>query len=350
MQTQALIEKLEATRGLSRMEWERLIAGYSPKDQAYAAERARMVSQARFGKKIYTRGLIEFSNYCKNNCYYCGIRRDNGQLSRYRLRTEEILSCCAEGYRLGFRTFVLQSGEDPYFSDARMEALVRSIHMAYPDCAITLSVGEKTREAYRRWFDAGADRYLLRHETASLAHYGQLHPPELSLKNRIRCLFDLREIGYQTGCGMMVGAPYQTPALLAEDMLFLTQIHPEMVGTGPFLPHHETPFHDQPAGSVELTLFLLSLVRLLLPNVLLPATTALGSAEKDGRARGVLAGANVVMPNLSPLQNRKKYLLYDHKLGTDDEGEESMSYLRAEMERIGYTLAQERGDYKEVLP
>ena len=276
---------------------------------------------------------------------WCGIRRSNRCLSRYRLTEDEILSCCEEGYRLGYRTFVLQGGEDGWWTDEKITALVRRVRAQYPDCAITLSIGEKSREAYQAFFDAGADRYLLRHETANEAHYAKLHPARQTLSNRIRCLRDLKDIGYQTGAGMMIGAPYQTAETLAQDMEFLADLRPEMVGMGPFLPHKDTPFRDFPHGSAELTLYLLSLVRLLLPDALLPATTALGTLDASGRQQGVLSGCNVVMPNLSPMAVRQKYLLYDNKAGVGDDGENSLHKLRAQMQQIGYEVAVGRGDY-----
>ena len=325
--------------------WVALIQKASEEDRLFSRNLARERAQARFGRQVFFRGIIEFTNHCKNDCYYCGIRRSNRDLSRYRLTEDEILTCCEEGYKLGYRTFVLQGGEDGWWTDEKITALVRRIRAAYPDCAITLSIGEKSRQAYQAFFDAGADRYLLRHETADCAHYGKLHPPAQALENRMRCLFDLKEIGYQTGAGMMIGAPYQTADTLARDFAFLAKLRPQMVGMGPFLPHRDTPFRDFPAGSAEQTLYLLSLVRLMLPDALLPATTALGTLDGRGRQEGVLSGCNVVMPNLSPMAVRKKYLLYDHKAGTDDSGESSLSKLRAQMQEIGYTVAVGRGDF-----
>lgn len=315
-------------------------------------ERLRMeavrLRKQYYGHDVYTRGLIEFSNYCKNNCYYCGIRRDNHAVRRYRLTKEEILSCCEDGYGLGFRTFVLQGGEDPWFNDERMVDIVRSIREAYPDCAITLSLGERSYESYKRLREAGADRYLLRHETANEAHYGKLHPAEMSLANRKECLYALKALGYQVGAGFMVGSPGQTYACLAEDLLFLHELKPEMIGIGPFLPHHETPFAHEPGGSYELTLLLLSILRVMFPNVLLPATTALGTIRADGREAGILAGCNVVMPNLSPVTNRKQYELYDNKICTGDEAAECRYCLEKRMASVGYALVVERGDYKTI--
>ena len=327
--------------------WVQLITKASQDDQLFSRDLARQRAQARFGRQVFFRGIVEFTNYCKNDCYYCGIRRSNRCVSRYRLTEDEILSCCEEGYALGYRTFVLQGGEDVWWTDEKIAALVGKIRAAYPDCAITLSIGEKSREAYQAFFDAGADRYLLRHETADAAHYAKLHPAALSLSNRMRCLRDLKEIGYQTGAGMMIGAPYQTPDTLAADFEFLAELKPEMVGMGPFIPHKDTPFRDLPAGSATQTLYLLSLVRLLLPDVLLPATTALGTLDGTGRQAGVLSGCNVVMPNLSPMAVRKKYLLYDHKAGIEDSGETSLQKLREQMQAIGYTVAVGRGDFTD---
>ena len=327
--------------------WVQLITKASQDDQLFSRDLARQRAQARFGKQVFFRGIVEFTNYCKNDCYYCGIRRSNKCVSRYRLTEDEILSCCEEGYALGYRTFVLQGGEDVWWTDEKIAALVKKIRAAYPDCAITLSIGEKSREAYQAFFDAGADRYLLRHETADASHYAKLHPAALSLSNRMRCLRDLKAIGYQTGAGMMIGAPYQTPDTLAADLAFLAELKPEMVGMGPFIPHKDTPFRDHPAGSAADTLYLLSLVRLLLPDVLLPATTALGTLDGTGRQAGVLSGCNVVMPNLSPMAVRKKYLLYDHKAGIEDSGETSLRKLREQMQAIGYTVAVGRGDFTD---
>ena len=253
-----------------------------------------------YGKDVYMRGLIEFTNFCKNDCYYCGIRRSNACAERYRLTKGQILDCCETGWALGFRTFVLQGGEDPWFTDDRLCDIVRAIKSGYPGCAVTLSVGEKSLETYRAYREAGADRYLLRHETADSAHYRRLHPPELSPENRKRCLRDLKALGFQTGCGFMVGSPYQTTDNIIHDLLFIKALNPEMVGIGPFIPHHDTAFRDAAAGTLSETLFLLGVVRLMLPSVLLPATTALGTIHPSGRELGLLAGANVVMPNLSP--------------------------------------------------
>lgn len=341
-----LIDSLEKNHCLAKEEWTALIAQEAEKE--YLFERARALSKKYYGSKVYTRGLIEFTNYCRNNCYYCGIRRDNTDAERYRLSEEEILDCCREGYALGFRTFVLQGGEDAYFTDERLVSLIRKIKASYGDCALTLSIGEKSKESYQMFFDAGADRYLLRHETADEKHYRKLHPKELSLERRKACLFDLKEIGYQVGCGFMVGSPGQTVECIAEDMLFITELQPQMVGIGPFIPHHETPFAAEAAGSAEKTLYLIGLLRLLKPNLLLPATTALGTMQADGREQGILAGANVVMPNLSPVGVRKKYALYDNKICTGEEAAECRGCLSRRMENIGYRLVTDRGDPAEI--
>ena len=347
-----LIDRLESQRILTKEEFCFLIESIEPEDRVYLYERARSQAQAVYGNAIYVRGLIEFTNFCRNDCYYCGIRRGNRQASRYRLTREEILECCKEGYALGFRTFVLQGGEDPWFDDDKIAGLVREIKEAYPDCAVTLSVGEHSYETYKKWFDAGADRYLLRHETANPEHYAKLHPSAMSLAHRMQCLRNLKAIGYQTGCGIMAGSPWQTSENLAEDLLFMRDLEPEMVGIGPFIPHHETPFKDKAPGTLELTLLLLSIVRLMLPRVLLPATTALGTIDPTGREQGVLAGANVVMPNLSPLNVRKKYMLYDNKISTGAEASSNIAELWQRMEAIGYEVAVGRGDYpgSKVIP
>ena len=340
----SLIDKLEQTRALTRTEWAALIHGRTPVISEYLFARARKARIRYYGKDIYIRGLIEFTNYCRNDCYYCGIRKSNKNAFRYRLTKDQILSCCENGYRLGFRTFVLQGGEDGWFTEDRMTDIVSGIRQRFPDCAITLSIGELPRESYRRFFEAGADRYLLRHETYDSAHYSRLHPASLSASHRQKCLWDLKELGYQVGTGFMVGSPYQTAENLADDMLFLKELNPQMVGIGPFIPHHDTPFAGQPAGTLELTVFMLGLIRLMLPKVLLPATTALGTIAEDGREQGILAGANVVMPNLSPAQVRENYLLYDNKLCTGDEAAESLKSLDARFHAIGYHIAVSRGD------
>ena len=338
------VDKLMQERSLSRGEWIELIENRSQTGTEYLFEKARTVRERVYGKDVYMRGLIEFSNYCKNGCFYCGLRASNRLAQRYRLTKDEILDCCKTGYDLGFRTFVLQSGEDPYFSDAKMVDIINSIRAGYPDCAITLSTGEKSRESYQNFFDAGADRYLLRHETANAEHYAALHPHSLSLENRNRCLRDLKDIGYQVGSGFMVGSPGQMARCLADDMIFLEELNPHMVGIGPFIPHKDTPFGDHTQGTPELTLFMLACLRLMLPMALLPATTALGTISPNGRKLGIMAGANVIMPNLSPQNVRKKYLPYDGKVSTGDEAAESCQRIREQMESIGYQLVVSRGD------
>ncbi|MDE6433868.1 MAG: [FeFe] hydrogenase H-cluster radical SAM maturase HydE [Lachnospiraceae bacterium] len=297
-----------------------------------------------FGSKVYIRGLIEFSNYCKNDCYYCGIRHSNQSADRYRLSKEDILLCCREGYELGFRTFVLQSGEDPFYTDDHMIDIISSIHKMYPDCAITLSLGERSKESYKRLFDAGANRYLLRHETANKAHYNLLHPASMSYEHRMQCLQDLKDIGYQVGCGFMVGSPHQTSEMLANDLLFIQDFKPHMVGIGPFISHKDTPFAEETNGTLEDTLLLLSILRLMQPALLLPATTALGTISPTGREQGIQAGANVVMPNLSPTKTRAKYSLYDNKICTGDEAAECIHCMDMRMKRIGHEILVDRGD------
>ena len=341
-----LIDELAERRSLSLDSYEALIVGHTPELAAYAAQRADAARRALFGTKVYARGLIEVSSFCKNDCLYCGIRRSNASAERYRLTSEQILACTREGYELGFRTFVLQGGEDAYFTDERLCAIVGAIKREHPDCAVTLSLGERSRESYQALFDAGADRYLLRHETADPLHYACLHPSDMSFERRMRCLADLHEIGFATGCGFMVGSPFQTSADLAADLAFIERFGPEMCGIGPFVPHHATPFANEAAGSAELTCYLLSLLRIMRPGMLIPATTALGTALADGRERGVLAGANVVMPNLSPPDVRSKYELYDNKVYSGTEAAESWALLDARMRRIGFELAVDRGDPK----
>lgn len=342
-----LIDKLHQTTNLTAGEFLKLIRDRSKSDEQYARDLACQVRQENYGDEIYIRGLIEFTNYCKNDCYYCGIRKSNGKADRYRLTKEEIMDCCETGYQLGFRTFVLQGGEDPYYNDAKIIDLVQTIKAEFSDCALTLSIGEKSEESYRAYKKAGADRYLLRHETANPAHYQKLHPASLSLENRKNCLRTLKKLGYQTGAGFMVGSPYQTPEDLTDDYLFLKELDPEMVGIGPFISHKDTPFHECANGTLEDTLFYLALLRLMLPHALLPATTALGTIHPQGRELGVLSGANVIMPNLSPVSVRKKYMLYDGKICTGDEVRECHACLSGRMHRVGCRIVTDRGDYKK---
>ncbi len=346
MELRALIDKLELEEALSTEEWTTLFNQYTEEDAAYAAKRARNIADEIYGKEIYIRGLIEFTNYCKNDCYYCGIRRSNENTERYRLTTEQILSCCKTGWELGYRTFVLQGGEDGFYTDTWYQETIGRIKEAYPECAITLSLGERSRESYQKLFDAGADRYLLRHETANELHYGKLHPKELSIRNRKECLWNLREIGYQVGCGFMVGSPYQTWEDLAGDMKFIHELKPHMVGIGPFIPQKDTPFAKETQGSLSMTLFLLSLIRIMEKHVLLPATTALGTIAPKGRELGILAGANVIMPNLSPVDVREKYKLYDNKICTGEEAAECRGCIDRRITSIGYHIVNKRGDYK----
>ena len=345
MTYQETVRKIREKQNIDLAELELLLGQASEEDVSFLYRKAREVADEVYGKSVFKRGLIEFTNYCKNDCYYCGIRRSNANAERYRIEKEAILDCCTKGYELGYRTFVLQGGEDGYFTDERICGIVSSIRECYPDCAITLSIGEKTKESYQKYFDAGADRYLLRHETANDAHYGKLHPSELKLSNRKQCLYDLKEIGYQVGCGFMVGSPYQTMETLYEDLMFIKELEPHMVGIGPFIPQQDTPFAKETAGTLEMTLRLLAIIRLIHPHVLLPATTALGTIHERGRELGILAGANVVMPNLSPTDVREKYKLYDNKACTGDEAAEGDANLCLRMAQIGYELVSDRGDY-----
>ena len=341
-----LISRLAKDHSLTLEEYELLI---SERTDEAADELRRLAVETRkkhYGNSVYIRGLIEISNICKNDCLYCGIRRSNRDCERYRLTKEQILSCCEEGYALGFRTFVMQGGEDAYFTDERLCDIVSAIKGKYPDCAVTLSMGERSRESYERLYAAGADRYLLRHETATAEHYEKLHPSEMRFEERMQCLRDLKDIGFQTGCGFMVGSPYQTYADIARDLKFIEEFKPQMCGIGPFIPHKATPFASFSAGTVELTCYLLSIVRLICPTVLLPATTALGSIEEGGRERGILSGANVVMPNLSPVDNRKKYELYNNKLYSNAESAQAKAELEKRIKSIGYEVVEARGDAK----
>lgn len=344
MTSRGLIQKLEKERDLTDAGLVQLIQGLTPDDEKELFARARAVREAEYGKAVYVRGLIEFTNICQNDCYYCGIRKSNTKVERYRLTPDEILCCVREGYRLGFRTFVLQGGEDPWYTKERLAAVIHSIKKEFPSCAVTLSVGERTREEYMCWREAGADRYLLRHETADESHYRRLHPEDMSLRSRMECLYTLRDLGYQTGAGFMVGSPGQTVDNLVSDLRFLQQLRPHMIGIGPYLSHPDTPFAGEPDGSCRLTLILLALLRLMFPGVLLPATTALGTIAPDGRERGLLAGANVLMPNLSPESVRTKYELYHDKIHTGAESAMHLDELRRRVESVGYCIVTDRGD------
>lgn len=342
-----LIDKLKNEQMLKKDEFVTLIENRA-KCADYLYKTAAAVRDKYYSNDIYIRGLIEFTNYCKNDCFYCGIRKSNKNIHRYRLTKEDILNCCDTGYKLGFRTFVLQGGEDLYYTDEIMVDIISSIKKSYPDCAVTLSIGEKSHESYKAYFDAGADRYLLRHETANFEHYSKLHPNTLTAKSRRDCLFDLKKIGYQVGAGFMVGSPYQSYENLAEDLIFLKELNPQMVGIGPFIPQHDTPFANEKAGTLDLTLFMLALTRLILPKVLLPSTTALGTIAQNGRELGIKAGANVVMPNLSPKENRKDYMLYDNKICTGDESAQCIVCMKNKMESIGHRIVVDKGDSKNI--
>ena len=344
----ALIEKLESEKSLSLSEYQYLIDNRDEESRELLKEKADKARRSVYGNKVFIRGLIEISNICKNDCHYCGIRKSNRNCQRYRLSEEDILECCKEGYALGFRTFVMQGGEDGFFTDEAMCGIIRKIKASYPDCAVTLSLGERSKESYRKLFEAGADRYLLRHETADKEHYEKLHPENLSFENRMECLHNLKEIGFQTGCGFMVESPYQTTEHLAKDLKFIEEFSPEMCGIGPFIPHKDTAFKDERAGSYELTCYLLSIVRLMKPNILLPSTTALGTIDPMGREKGILSGGNVVMPNLSPLSVRKKYMLYDGKISTDEEAAENLGKLKEKISSIGYEVVTDKGDFIKV--
>ena len=346
MNNLSIIEQLKTTQTATREQLIYLLKHITDAEREVLREAAQQTAQAVFGNKIYIRGLVEISSICKRDCRYCGLRRSNPNAVRYRLAPEQILSCCEKGYALGFRTFVLQGGEDGFFSDEVVCGVVREIKRRCPDCAVTLSLGERGDESFRRLYAAGADRYLLRHETADLAHYAKLHPDSMSGAERQRQLFALKQIGYQTGAGFMVGSPYQTAENLADDLLFLKKLQPQMCGIGPFIPHKDTEFRDFSQGSLELTLTLLAVIRLMHPHILLPATTALGTIHPQGRELGILHGANVVMPNLSPLEHRKDYAIYDNKICTGDEAAECIRCLSVRMKRIGYKIVTERGDYR----
>lgn len=340
----SLAKTLSEAHDLPEAGLRRLLEQRDEETAAFLRKAAGETARAVFGRRVYLRGLIEFTNYCKNNCRYCGIRRGNHRAVRYRLTPEQVEAACAAGHARGFRTFVLQGGEDGWWDDDRLCALVAALHARFPDCALTLSVGERSRESYQRLRDAGAERYLLRHETADPAHYAALHPPEMDFHRRMACLQDLKDLGYQVGAGMMVGSPGQGMAQLARDLRFLKDFRPHMAGVGPYLSHPDTPFAGKPDGSAALTLYLLSILRLLLPKVLLPATTALSTALPDGREQGILCGANVVMPNLTPPEVRGHYLLYHDKLSAGAESAAGLDLLQSRLAAIGYEVSFDRGD------
>lgn len=340
----AAIDQLKETQKTDRSTLKSLILLTDQEERDYLYSTARQVREQYYGKKVFVRGLIEFTNYCRNDCYYCGIRKSNAQASRYRLSKDEIMDCCEIGYQLGFRTFVLQGGEDGHYTIEMLGDIISSIHRKFPDCAITISFGEWSREAYEHWFQCGAERYLLRHETANEEHYRSLHPEQMSLSNRKQCLYNLREIGYQVGSGFMVGSPGQTVDCLIEDIEFLQDLKPHMIGIGPYISHKDTPFCNEKNGTLEQTLNLLALLRIIFPKVLLPATTSLGTIDPGGREFGLLAGANVVMPNLSPVSVRKKYMLYDNKICTGEESAQCQKCLKRRIESTGYEMVVERGD------
>lgn len=344
-----IIDKLNREKKLESAQWHKLISSFSKEDKEYARNIAQKITEEKFGNKVFFRGIIEFSNICNNDCLYCGIRHSNDKASRYCLTKKEIMLSCKEGYKLGYRTFVLQGGENEFVKSENFINLIRDIKSKYPDCAITLSVGECERKFYEEMYLAGADRYLLRHESADEEHYKKLHPKDMSLKNRIRCLRDLKEIGFQTGCGIMVGSPYQTPETLVKDMEFICEFNPAMVGIGPFIPHKDTPFANFETGSQDLTLFLLSLIRIMNEDILLPATTALGTVDQEGLIKGIQSGCNVIMPNVSPQNVRKKYMLYNEKLGTNFSAKESLEFLKTQMKSINREIVVGRGDHKMYI-
>ncbi|MDR1855863.1 MAG: [FeFe] hydrogenase H-cluster radical SAM maturase HydE [Desulfovibrio sp.] len=349
MNTHDALLRLRRDRDLPDEELAQLISLENKETCQALFDAGDAVRRERYGTDVYLRGLIEFTNHCRNNCLYCGIRRDNAKLERYRLSPEEIVACCETGWGLGFRTFVLQGGEDEHYDDDAICGIVMEIKKRFPDCAVTLSLGEKERESYERFFAAGADRYLLRHETASEEHYRKLHPASMSLAHRKQCLYDLRDIGYQVGSGFMVGSPGQTAMDLVKDLRFLQDLRPAMIGIGPFIRHRDTPFRDFPSGNMLSCLRMIAILRLMFPYALIPATTALGTISPNGRELGLRAGANVVMPNLSPVHVRGLYRLYDDKICTGEEAAECRSCLSRRVSAAGYKIAVSRGDVKNIL-
>ena len=340
-----LIDKLAKEHSLTLDEYVQLVGNFDDDTYDYARRKAVEARKKIYSNKVFIRGLIEISNICKNDCYYCGIRKSNTLCSRYRLTKEEILTCCEEGYSLGFRTFVLQGGEDGYFTDDVLCDIVKSIKAKYPECAVTLSLGERSYDSYKSLKEAGADRYLLRHESITREHYEMLHPENMSYDERVRCLNDLKSLGFQVGCGFMVSSPFMTLKHIANDLKFIEEFKPQMCGIGPFIPHVDTPFGEFEAGSADFTCYLLSIIRLIHPNILLPATTALGSLAVGGREKGIMSGANVIMPNLSPSSVREKYMLYNGKAFTGSEAGENLANIMASLAEIGYETVVDRGDY-----
>lgn len=343
MQVKDIIDKLYSTTNASREELLFLLDNLSEENKEYLIEKAHRVAVENYSKNVYIRGLIEFTNYCIRDCKYCGIRKSNHKADRYRLSIDEILECADIGDKLGYKTYVLQGGEDSYFTDEKMVEIIKKIKEKYPGNAITLSLGERSYKSYKKMFNAGADRYLLRHETASKDLYESLHPNG-SFENRIQCLKNLKEIGYQVGAGFMVGLPNQSNKNLIDDLIFLKELNPHMCGIGPFIPHKDTPLANEKGGTLEKTITMLALVRLMLPKILLPATTALGSIDPLGREKGLKAGANVVMPNLSPTNVREKYSLYDGKICTGDEAAECRVCIERRINAAGFNLEITRGD------
>ncbi len=341
-----IIEELKNNKTLNDKDFLRLLTEYTEEDLSFIRELAREVAVSNFGHGIYIRGLIELTNYCKNDCYYCGIRKSNLNVERYRLNLEQVLACCEQGYSVGFRTFVMQGGEDAGIKDQDIVLYIREIKKKFPDCAITLSLGERSEQTYQNFYDAGANRYLLRHETSDHTHYGVLHPAKMSLDNRLNCLHILKKIGFQTGTGIMVGTPEQRVEHLLKDIRFIEQLQPQMIGMGPFLSHCDTPFAHHPNGSFSMSLLLLSIFRLMHPKALIPSTTALASLDPKGREAGILSGANVVMPNLSPVDQRKKYSLYNNKAALGAESAEGLALLDKQLQSIGYHISYDRGDYE----
>ena len=349
MNCRDLIEKLDVEKQLNFAEWVTLLSSYSEADRLFAAQKARLIAQKHYKNKVFIRGIVEFSNICGNDCFYCGIRKSNKLVSRYNMSDELIVECCRIGWQNNIRTFVLQSGEAVQLNRSRLGKLIGSLKTQFPGCAITLSLGELSFDDYKFLRAAGADRYLLRHETANEAHYRKMHPESMSLSNRMECLRNLKKLGFQTGCGIMTGSPFQTPETLAEDMIFMNDLQPEMVGIGPFVPHKDTPFAGYAAGSVNGTLMLLSLCRIMLEKVLLPATTALGSLVPGGRMLGIQAGGNVIMPNLTPEDIQKNYLLYNTKKAADKPIAAAVKSLSEELSSIGYEFEFSRGDFGEKI-
>lgn len=333
-----IIAKAENTHDLRKDEIVQLLTTDEYNGELFAA--ADRVRSKYVGDDVHLRGLIEFSNICKQNCLYCGLRRENRKINRYRLTPEQIIDFAGKAKTYGYRTVVLQSGEDENFDVATMQRIIREIKAM--DMALTLSVGEKTKEEYAAYREAGADRYLLRIETTDKQLYEKLDPG-MSFDNRKRCLRDLKELGFEVGTGCMVGLPGQTLESLADDILFFKEIDADMIGIGPFIPNADTPLSEEKGGTFTLSLKVMAITRLLLPDINIPATTAMESLDHNGRVIALGSGANVVMPNVTEGDYRKWYALYPGKICINDTPAHCRSCITGKIGGIGRKVSSECG-------